>query len=199
MPHVNVFSDFSLPLALSPYEAAALDARATAVGLTAAEFARKTLVGAIQEGIRGVRPVIVGLCPDVQGVAPFHGGSGSGRGLARLADVEPLELPRVFELVHLSERVGATRADLRKGGKLIRLGPSRAVIVCGTEALRALGRRALGPKGRTPTWARWYTCREGGKVALIPHPSGRNRSLNDADTRARTEKLLREARFGVGP
>lgn len=149
---------------------------------------------AVREAVRSgsareARVTFVGLCPGRRGRS-WDVESDSTRRLARLVDRTAEELREDFHLVNLSKERQATRAALRRGAEAIALCQSERFVLLGCEVARAFGRRAW-PVGASeaPGLAVWYRCREGALILRIPHPSGRNRALNDR----RLTRLVRRA------
>lgn len=122
----------------------------------------------------------------------------SGQRLALLAGVSPEQLPFTFSLqnVYPGAAETADRETLRVHGAAFVFDPEHRYVLAGYEVCRALGERVLPSDGTRDDLEplRWYESREGIRVALLPHPSGRNRWYNSASNRRAAEVFLRRCR-----
>lgn len=142
--------------------------------------------------------VILGQAPAVDGGAPWAADSASGRRLAALAGVEPDQLPRLFALDNLLPIYMPSHEALREAGELYQFLPGWHYVLAGSQVVKALGTRAR-PRGAGthdgPGVLRWFESREGVVMAVLPHPSGRNRWYNDAGNAAAAGRFVRRARW----
>lgn len=162
--------------------------------------------------------VVLGIAPAGKGSPAWSPTSASGQRLADLAGIgKPAEhadfdivaslLWSRFALDNLLPYPDPSRRALTQAAALYKFVPGFWYVLAGTEVVRALGTRALPkvPAGKLP-WhgtrnappLEWYESREGVVMAVLPHPSGRNRWYNDRRSRAAAEKFLREARWSRG-
>lgn len=160
--------------------------------------------------------VVLGVAPASRGASAWAPGSGSGDRLLTLAGYDADEDVRDdpgaflrcrFALDNLVPYQSPSREALRDAGELYAFASGFWYLLAGTEVVRALGLRALSAKnGRLPagrtSWApdplEWYVSREGVVMAILPHPSGRNRWYNAAPNRRRAERFLRAAAWSRG-
>jgi hypothetical protein len=154
--------------------------------------------------------VLLGEAPSRSGDR-FHNLPLSGppaRVLCRLAGIDPQPegspwgrwtwaLYERFETMNLIKRYKDAEpwSAVRARDRAVRLAPAlrgRVVVVLGVRVHGALN-QALGspfiPPGRFFEWNELH----GAAWVLVPHPSGRNRTLNDAHVRERMGATLREA------
>lgn len=131
------------------------------------------------------RVVIVGERSTSLGAIPLSGDA--GRRFARLGGVELgefLQLRRVNLWFHDEEPRGRGRADAMAS----RLDGKTAILL-GRKVATAFGVGDLPPLSFVPVR---YGSGEGFWLALVPHPSGRNRWYNDSERRSRAEAFVRE-------
>jgi hypothetical protein len=114
----------------------------------------------------------------------------SGRTLARLAGVGLLVFCIRVERVNVVDRPAQWRdkglvairvAEIRRAMR------GRRVVLLGTRVAEAFGYE----QGTLPWWE-WRATDHGGSVAMAPHPSGRNRLLNQQSVRERYAAFMRE-------
>lgn len=147
--------------------------------------------------------VVLGMAPAADGQTAWASGTKSGERLARLAGLSlALELPHYFALDNLLPIYMPTRLQLRQAGMLYQFLPDWLYVIAGSETLRALGRRAR-PKDASswlddPGVLTWYESRAGAMVAVLPHPSGRNRWYNRLEHQEAAEAFLQRARWDDG-
>lgn len=79
--------------------------------------------------------------------------------------------------------VRASRLASRTASLLKPFLADRATLLVGKFTACAFGHHA--------PWMSWQTTRQGGRVASIPHPSGRNRWYNESENRAALARFLR--------
>ncbi len=149
------------------------------------------------------RPVtILGKAPATTG-EPWAPTTTSAIHLAELAGVKPSKLRDLFRLDNLVTYADPSREALRDAAALYQFDRNWAYVLTGTEVVRALGKRAK-PRTEDPEHAlpwhasgpgilEWYESREGIVMAVLPHPSLRNRWYNDKRCRRAAENFLREA------
>lgn len=153
------------------------------------------------------RVLLVGEAPSESSDphAPLSGRVGAR--IEHLAHLRPGSLGRHFDLVNLLDRwpgrtgkkgsdfpAEAAREAAKRLAILLEAEPAhRRVIFLGKRVAAAFGERKLEP-------CRWVERSFGGRaveVAMIPHPSGVNRALNDPDVaRAVGEFLFEASTFG---
>jgi hypothetical protein len=119
----------------------------------------------------------------------------SGLRLAVLAGLSPTQLGRHFILENLCQApMGEDyRETVSRAALLYRFRAELRYVLAGYEVCRAFGQRVLpasGTRGDRPL-LRWYVSREGARVAILPHPSGRNRWYNALENRLAAERFLR--------
>jgi uracil-DNA glycosylase len=141
------------------------------------------------------RVTIVGLAPSSAlpaGVPPFAAArGGSGRRLAALAGVTSVAaVAETRNLFDVPVGAGALPRELLVGQGHCRPLPEGAVVLLGRQVATAYGYERLAPL----IWHR----RAGRRVAVLPHPSGRNRWWNDARNSARAALFLRRT-LGLAP
>lgn len=149
---------------------------------------------------------VLGVAPAERGAEPWSPDSPSGRRLAELAGLSPDGLRAVLRLDNLVSYPDPARSSLRRAGKAYEFDLSLRYVLAGTEVVRALGPRALcGRDSRRLPWHRsgpgvleWYESAEGVVMAVLPHPSGRNRWYNDARCRGAAERFLRKVVAEIG-
>lgn len=148
--------------------------------------------------------VLLGHAPARSGGAPWAPDADATIRLARLVQCEPEALGRYFALANLVDRFTgdqASREDFAAGAERWSFRPGFRYILAGEAVLRALGKRRAYPRrgsgviggGVRTCW--WYETREGVTCAVINHPSGANKNLNDREEREATRRFLREARW----
>jgi hypothetical protein len=152
--------------------------------------------------------VVLGVAPASKGERAWSPESASGRRLAELADASPIatkRLERYFALDNLVPYPDPSRRALREAAELYRFLPVFWYVLAGTEVVRALGHRARPMRGDKLPWSLtgpdplcWYESGEGVIMAVLPHPSGKNRWYNDKRCRAAATAFLREARWTRG-
>lgn len=145
------------------------------------------------------RIVLIGEAPGGSGdtvrpaLVPFPRTSTAGRlaemmGLSRLAFMQ-LERHNLFNTANEGKRWNYKEATTRAERLAHSFIDGDRVILLGSKVAHAYGLLDL-------PYFEWRTqLVEGGsiQVAFVPHPSGRNRVLNDPETRERMARFLREA------
>lgn len=101
-----------------------------------------------------------------------------------------------------------TREDLRAAAESFEFLPGFRYVLAGSEVVRAFGARVLPARrrgalawsagGGGPRLLSWYVSRCGAALAVLPHPSGRNRWFNPPARRAAAAKFLQAAAWS-GP
>ena len=148
-----------------------------------------------------VPAVIVGMAPAVNGQRPWDPGTTTAQALAAYCGVLSGDLGRVYGLANLCDAWGRTdqptRADLKRGAASFLFRPGFRYVLAGTEVVRALGARArpvevaLTMVGWGVPSFTWYVARAGVELAVVPHPSRRNRQLNDEQVAGQLRLFLR--------
>lgn len=147
--------------------------------------------------------VVLGEAPARTGAPAWAPDSASGRRLATLAGLPADELRLRFGLDNLLPYADPTPEALRDAGQLYQFLPGWWYVVAGSRMVRNyLGARAR-PSDAAGWWdARppmtWYVTREGATLAMLPHPSGKNRHWNDRAERAKAQEFLRAAMLPEG-
>lgn len=127
---------------------------------------------------------------------PFDDSTLSGRRLVEWSGLESRsELAERVELANVlsGDPSHAELARVEAEKYSLRVGRRDRTIVVGTETLRLLGSRAFPPGFDYPEWLEWYDSRCGARCALLPHPSGKNRMINEAGVRDRCAAFVAEA------
>lgn len=150
--------------------------------------------------------VLLGTAPAEKGAPAFFPTSGSARRFGDLCDLHPSELWIYFGLDNLVPYPEPSRQALGEAGELYHFLPGYSYLLAGSEVVRALGWRARcarDGKSRVewyePPPLEWYESREGFRMALLPHPSGRNRWYNVRAQKRRAETFLRDLVSRVRP
>ena len=150
--------------------------------------------------------VILGTAPARDGAPAWDEDAPSTRRLADLAGVRPDELCLHYALDNLltvtsgsCSTPSAYRSALAALAARYDFLSGFRYLLAGSEVVRALGKRALVARdARRLPWhrsgpgvLRWYESAEGVTMAVLPHPSGRNRWYNDPRCRRAAERFLR--------
>lgn len=154
------------------------------------------------------RPCIVlGIAPAATGERAWGPDTASGSRLAELAGLHlasssDASLEKYFGLDNLVPYPDPSRRALRDAAQLYTFMRGWWYVLAGTEVVRALGHRARPVRGDRLPWSLtgpdplvWYESGEGVVMAVLPHPSGRNRWYNDKRCRAAAMAFLRDARW----
>lgn len=145
---------------------------------------------------RALPAVVLGVAPAKAGQEAWHPDSASGRRLAVLCDVHPEDLSKWLGLDNLCSSTDPEREELKSAGQAYQFLKGHRYLLAGSEVVRALGKRALVGGAswhaqRQPAPLEWYRSDEGVQLALLPHPSGRNRWYNSAERRRAAGEFVR--------
>lgn len=143
-----------------------------------------------------MKTLVVGQAPGRDGRSFMTGDS--GRRLARAAGIEHDDLLRLTHRVNLNEEFGGRARDdkgdvfdvreARVEAECVRLQlvlPGRVVLLMGKAVARAFSCDGV-------EYFEWFDM-DGGRAAVVPHPSGVNRWWNEERNRQKARRFLRRA------